>query len=167
MKLLIPYEKIQKRVKELAEQINQDFEGKQVLFVGVLNGAFMFFADLLKHIKLKAQVDFVQLQSYQNNVSTGKVIFIKDLTTTNLEGGHIIVVDDIIDTGLTLASLVQTLKQKNPATIKTAVLLDKPKARKVDFKADYVGFEIPPVYVRGYGLDKDGLWRNLPGIYTD
>ena len=169
MKILILDEQIQQKVQDIAQQINKDFEGKWVVFVGILNWAFMFFADLLKHIKLPTNIWFVQLKSYGNDtISSGKVVFVKDLTDMDIGGKNVIIVDDIIDSWLTLKFLVEDFEKRKPKTIKTAVLLDKKERRKVDFEADYIWFQVPAShFVYGYWMDKAWLYRNLPDIYHD
>ncbi len=166
MKVLLTHQQIQQRVKQIADKINQDLKDQEVVFIGILNWAFMFFADLLKHISLKTKVSFVQLSSYnETTTSSGKVIFIKELDL-NIAGKNVVAVDDIIDTGRTLKYFVNYLKDKRPSNIRTAVLLDKKSKREVKFEADYVWFEIPPYFVFWYGLDNVGWYdRNLPDIY--
>lgn len=164
--MLLTHQQIQQRVQQMANDINQDLRGEEVVFIGILNGAFMFFADLLKHINLKTKVSFVQLSSYnETSTSSWKIIFVKELDL-NIEGKNVIVVDDIIDTGRTLKYFVDYLSNKKPLSIRTAVLLDKKSKREVKFEADYVWFEIPPYFVFGYGLDNIGWYdRNLSDIY--
>lgn len=164
MAFRISEEEIRRRVKELAEEINRDYAGKEILLIGVLKGAFIFLADLIRHIKVPVKVDFLAVSSYgQQTESTGEVRMIKDLDHP-VEGEHVLVVEDILDTGLTLSYITRILKDRKPASIRTVVLLDKPSKRKVDFKADYVGFEVPPVFLVGYGLDAYEMYRNLPYI---
>lgn len=156
---------ISARVKALAEILNTDYQGKNPLFIGILNGVFMFIADLFKHLTIDAELGFVRLSSYQGMQSSGdlhqKMGLDKDLANRD-----VIVVDDIIDTGNTLSKFVADLQRNYPtARIKVLTLLSKPSARKVAFEADYVGFEIPNVFVVGYGLDYDECGRQWPAIY--
>jgi hypoxanthine phosphoribosyltransferase len=156
---------ISKRVDELAEMINRDFAGKEVVFLGILNGAFLFAADLFKRINLKARISFVKLASYEGTRSSGSV---KELIGWNedIKNTQVIVIEDIVDTGNTLERIVDELKVRKVASIKVATLLLKPKAYTKKIPIDYVGFEIPNDFVVGYGLDYDGYGRNLPSVYT-
>ncbi len=164
MAFRIGEEDIQKRVKELADEINRDYAGKEILLVGVLKGAFIFLADLIRHINVPVKVDFLAVSSYgQQTESTGEVRMVKDLDHP-IDGEHVLVVEDILDTGLTLSYIVRLLRDRNPASLKTVVLLDKPEKRRVEFEADYVGFKVPPVFLVGYGLDAYERYRNLPYI---
>ncbi len=164
MAFRISEEEIRKRVQEIAEEINRDYEGKRPLLVGVLKGAFVFLADLVRYLRVPVKIDFLAVSSYgKHTESTGEVRLIKDLDHP-IEGEDVIVVEDILDTGLTLSYIVRLLQDRKPASLKTVVLLDKPAKRKVPFKADYVGFEVPPVFLVGYGLDAYEMYRNLPYI---
>ncbi len=164
-KLLIPEENIKKRIKEIAKQIDEDFKNRQILAIGILKGSFIFFSDLVRELKTKVYIDFMQVSSYHTSMeSSGEVIFVKDITQ-DIQGKDILIVDDIIDTGRTLKALVEALSQRNPNSIKTCVLLDKKERREVDFDADYIGFEIPDKFVIGYGLDWAEEGRNLKEIY--
>ncbi len=155
---------IKGRIREMAREIERDFAGKEPLFVGVLKGAFVFMADLIREVNLPLKVDFLAVSSYGlKTESSGEVRLIKDLDHP-IENEHVLVVEDILDTGLTLSYIVRMLKDRNPASLKTAVLLDKPSQRKIPFRADYVGFEVPPVFLVGYGLDAGERYRNLPYI---
>jgi hypoxanthine phosphoribosyltransferase len=162
---MISGEVISKRVDELAEMINRDFAGKEVVFLGILNGAFLFAADLFKRIDLKARISFVKLASYEGTRSSGSV---KELIGWNedIKNTQVIVIEDIVDTGHTLEQIVGELRVRNVASIKVATLLFKPKAYTKKIPIDYVGFEIPNDFVVGYGLDYDGYGRNLPSVYT-
>lgn len=162
--LYIKGEQIAKRVEDIAQNINKDYEGQQVLFIGVLNGSFMFFADLLKKIKLEASVSFIKLSSYSGTQTTGYAKQIIGLTE-NIENKNVIVVEDIVDTGITLDGLLKQLLEQKPKSLKIAALLFKPLAFKKNFKIDYLGFEIPNEFVIGYGLDYNSLGRNYPDIY--
>jgi len=152
-------------VRNVASQINTDYEGKTPIFLGVLNGSFMFFGDLLKSIDLECTVSFVKLASYEGTSSTGQVNELIGLND-DIEGKDIILIEDIVDTGNTLVKLHQILSEKNPGSIRIATLLYKPEAYKKNHPIDYVGLEIPNAFVLGYGLDYDGLGRNLNSIYV-
>ncbi len=162
---LISQEEIEKKVKELASKINKDFSGKEILVVGILKGSFIFVADLVRQLEGKVFIDFMQVSSYHTSMeSFGEVIFIKDLAT-DIKGKNVLIVDDIIDTGRTLKALVEALSLREPALLKTCVLLDKKERREVDYDADYTGFVIPDKFVVGYGLDWAEEGRNLKDIY--
>ncbi|MES2795749.1 MAG: hypoxanthine phosphoribosyltransferase [Bacteroidota bacterium] len=163
--LLISESEIMERVVAISQKINSDYLNKKPLFIGVLNGSFMFAAELFKNLEIGAEITFLRVQSYQNMASQGKVVEVLGLTE-NIENREVIIVEDIVDTGLTINEIVSYLNSKNPNSIKIATLLFKPKALKTDVKADYVGFEIEPKFVVGYGLDYDGLGRNLRGIFV-
>lgn len=154
---------IQQRVKEIASEINRDYEGKNPLFIAVLNGSFMFAADLMKEINIQTAISFIKLASYKGTTSTGHVITAIGLEEA-LTNRHIILVEDIIDTGKTLHAFLPQLQQQQPASIKIVSLLSKPSALKYPIHADYVGFEIPNKFVVGYGLDYDGAGRNISEI---
>ena len=162
---IISEEAINKRINELATEINRDFKGKEVVFLGILNGAFLFAADLFRRIDLKAKISFVKLASYEGTRSSGSV---KELIgwNENIEGMHVIVLEDIVDTGHTLERIAGELKIRKVAGMKVATLLYKPAAYTKKIPIDYVGFEIPNDFVVGHGLDYDGYGRNLPGVYT-
>lgn len=155
---------IKKRVEELAVKINNDFAGKDVVFLGILNGAFLFAADLFKKIDLKARISFVKLASYEGTKSSGTI---KELIGWNedIKDKHVIVIEDIVDTGNTIERIVGELTIRKAGGIKIATLLYKPNSYSKDIPVDYVGFEIPNDFVIGYGLDYDGYARNLPSIY--
>ena len=162
----IPAEKIQTVVSEVAAKINTDYKDKNIpLFISILNGSFMFTADLFKHIDFNCEVTFLKLASYEGTSTTGTV---KQLIGVNetIKGRDVIVLEDIVDTGITLVQILEQLKSFEPSSIKVATLLYKPAAYKKDIKIDYVGLEIPNDFIIGYGLDYDGLGRNLADIYT-
>ncbi|OGP98571.1 MAG: hypoxanthine phosphoribosyltransferase [Deltaproteobacteria bacterium RBG_19FT_COMBO_52_11] len=166
MKLILSEKKVQQKVVALARQISKDYSGKEVLLIGVLKGAFIFMADLARRMTIPLQIDFVRLASYGTGTqSSGKVKFTKDLETT-IRGKDVIVVEDIIDTGITLRQLVKRLKARRPRSLKVVALLDKPGRREVIFQPDYVGFPIENHFVVGYGLDCSEEYRNLRGIYA-
>lgn len=151
-------------VQKLADKINKDYLGKHVLFIAVLNGSFMFCADLLKKIELSCAISFVKMQSYVGQKTTGKVNELIGLTE-DLKGAEVVVVEDIVDTGNTLEKLYELLDNKGINSVKTATLLYKPEAYKKNIPIDFIGKEIPNEFVLGYGLDYDGLGRNLSKIY--
>lgn len=163
-KLLYTREQIAERVKELGAQITHDYEGKNLLLLGILKGAVVFFADLAREIDSPMTMDFMAVSSYGSGTdSSGKVRILKDLDS-DVEGRDILIVEDILDTGLTMYNLKNLLETRHPASIKIAVLLDKPERRSVDIHADYAGFTIPDEFVVGYGLDYAQKYRNLPFI---
>lgn len=166
-KQFVPYlsaNEIQDRIAILAKQISVDYAGKQPLFLGILNGSFIFAADLFKHISVPATISFIKLVSYKGTSSTGTVITSIGLEE-NLADKDIIIVEDIVDTGKTLTEFLPTLAKQNPKSIRICTLLQKPEALQYPLDVDYVGFSIPNKFVVGYGLDYDGLGRNYGAIY--
>lgn len=163
-KVLLDAETIQAKVRELGERLSRDYEGKNPVFICILKGAVIFTADLMRHISIPAKMDFMAISSYGGGVRTSGVVrILKDLDRS-IEGEHVIIVEDIVDSGLTLTYLLDNLQSRQPASLKTCVLLDKPGRRQVPLKADYVGFEIPDEFVVGYGLDYAENYRHLPYI---
>jgi hypoxanthine phosphoribosyltransferase len=166
MKRLLSEKEVEKSVRALARKLCRDFAGQEVLFVGVLKGAFIFMADLVRQMTIPVKMDFVRLASYGKGIrSSGEVKITKDLETP-VRGKNVIVVEDIIDTGITLQYLFRRLKARKPRSLKVVALLDKAARREVDFQADYVGFRIDDQFVVGYGLDCAEEYRNLKGIYV-
>ncbi|MGP4042589.1 hypoxanthine phosphoribosyltransferase [Gracilibacillus sp. D59] len=162
--ILISEEQIQAKCKELGEQLTKEYEGKFPLAIGVLKGALPFMSDILRSIDTHLEMDFMDVSSYGNEMrSSGEVKIVKDLDT-KVEGRDIIIMEDIIDSGLTLSYLVDLFKYRQANSIKIVTLLDKPEGRTVDIKADMVGFEVPNEFVVGYGLDYQEKYRNLPYI---
>ena len=161
----ISQETIENRIAELATQINTDYEGRKPVFLVVLNGAFLFASELVKNIPLSCEITFVRLSSYSQTESTGKVRQIIGLEE-KLTDRDVIIVEDIVDTGLTMHQLLQQIKDLGPSSIEIATLLHKPEAIKKPVDLRYVGFEIPNRFVVGYGLDYDGLGRNLDALYV-
>ena len=155
---------IQQRVAEMGALSNTEYAGKKPLLIGVLNGSVIFMADLLRHIHSACEIGFIRVSSYQGTSSSGAVKNVMGLND-DLTGRDVIIVEDIIDTGDTAVYLIEEIRKKNPASLKFATILFKPAALKHDLQPDYVGFEIPPAFVVGYGLDYDGLGRNLADIY--
>ncbi len=163
-RILVSKEQVAARVKELGEEISRDLNGESVTMICTLRGACVFFADLIRAIDCDMEIDFIAVSSYGGGTSTsGEVKLIKDLSSP-IEGKNIIIVEDIIDSGVTLSYLKRMLAARGPKSIKVCTLLDKPSRRKVDFKGDYVGFEIENEYVVGCGLDYDQRMRNLPDV---
>lgn len=163
-KVLVTEEELQKRIKELGAEITQDYAGKRLLVIGILKGAVPFMADLIRNIKLPMAYDFMAVSSYGADThSSGVVRILKDLDR-GIEGYHVLITEDIVDTGLTLNYLKAVLAGRNPLSTKVVTLLDKPARRKVDLKPDYCGFTIPDEFVVGYGLDFDEQYRNLPYV---
>ena len=163
MKLLISESEIKKRVKVLANKINEDYKGKNPIFIGILNGCYVFMADLLREIELDVEVDFVKIRSYEGDSSTGTIKFRKDISA-DINGRDIIIVEDIIDSGFTINFLVNRLRNSGPKSVAVATALFKNEVAKLDFDVDYVGFEIPPEFVVGYGLDYNEKYRHLKGV---
>jgi len=162
--VLYPKDVIKKRVQELAGTISRDYEGKELIVIGILKGAFIFMADLIRCLSVPCRVDFVRLASYgEGTSSSGKVVMTKDIETS-IKDKDILIVEDVVDTGLTLSFLVNWLKERNPCSIKVCAFLDKRKRRRVPFEADYVGFTIDDGFVVGYGLDFNEKARFLPDI---
>lgn len=161
----IPEEKIKARVAEVAAQISHDLEGKRPLFLAVLNGSFVFAADLLRGIETPCEISFVRMASYEGTSSTGAVKQLIGLKE-DIKDRTVVIVEDIIDSGLTMVHLLEMLKEKQPADIKIAALLVKPGNLKVELDIPYCCFKIPNDFIVGYGLDYDGEGRNLPSIYT-
>ena len=161
--ILLSQGQIQQRVAEMAREIRADFPG-DVHLVAVLKGAFVFLSDLVRHMPGHVSLDFMAVSSYAKGTTTsGEVRMLKDLDTT-LDGRHVIIIEDIVDTGLTLTYLQDILRARNPKTLRTACLLSKPSRRQVDVKVEYIGFTIEDRFVVGYGLDYDEQYRNLPHI---
>jgi hypoxanthine phosphoribosyltransferase len=160
----ITADRIQARVAELGQAIDRDYAGKKPLLIGVLNGSVIFMADLLRHIGTACEIGFIRVSSYHGTESSGKVRNLMGLSD-DIAGRDVIIVEDIIDTGDTAVYLIDELKKRQPSSLRFATILFKPSALRQDVKPDYVGFEIPPAFVVGYGLDYDGLGRNLPDIY--
>ena len=159
--ILLTEEQIQRRVRELGVEIFRDYAEKRPLFIGILKGACMFLADLIRHVPLPISVDFIAVASYGSATeSSGQVQLLKDLESS-IEEQDVVLVEDIVDTGLTLNYLIHNLESRNPRSLKIAALLNKPSRRLVDVNLDYVGFEIPDKFVVGYGLDYAQTYRNL------
>ena len=164
VEVLISREKVEERIKELAKEIEKDYVGKELVCVGLLKGSVMFMADLIKAVDLDLRIDFMKVSSYGSGTnSTGVVKILKDVDV-DLAGKDVLIVEDIIDTGLTILNVKDFLSKKNPNSVRVCTLLDKPSRRVVEVKGEYVGFEIPDEFVVGYGLDLDEKYRNLPFV---
>lgn len=161
--VLINQSKLEKRIEEMAKQIQKDYEGKEIVFIGILKGSIMFMAELAKNVKTSVALDFMDVSSYEGTESTGKIKINKDIRDS-IEGKDVIIVEDIIDTGRTLTYVREYLKQKNPNSIKIATMLSKPSRRVIELNVDYIGFAIEDKFVVGYGLDYNEKYRNLPYI---
>lgn len=162
-RVLISQIDIEKKVQEVGAQISRDFEGKEPVFVGVLKGCFIFMADLMRHVTINCSMDFMAVSSYQGTTSTGAVKINKDLNE-DIAGKHLILVEDILDSGVTLNYLKDILLARKPASVSIVTLMDKPARRKANIHADYSCFEVPDAFVVGYGLDYNEKYRNLPFI---
>ncbi len=163
--VLISKEEIAAKVEELGAKITEDYAGESILLVGILKGSVPFMADLMRAIKLEdVQIDFMVVSSYGDATETSGVVQIRKDLDSSIAGRNVIIVEDIIDTGLTLSYIKQHLLARNPKTLKVCTILDKPSRRKVDFKGDYVGFEVEDKYIVGYGLDSAQKYRNLPYV---
>lgn len=163
--ILITEEQIRNRIAELGEELTKEYEGKDPVIVGVLKGVVVFYADMLRQIKTSCQIDFMWLSSYAGSNSTGNMVVKKDISA-DIKGRHVLILEDIFDTGNSLTFTYEHLLSKEPASLKICTLLDKPSRRKpgVTLKADYVGFEVPNAFVVGYGLDYNERYRNLPYV---
>jgi hypoxanthine phosphoribosyltransferase len=166
--VFIPFieeEKLQQRIKELGQEITRDYKGRTPVFIGVLNGAFLFLADLVKNVDADCEIDFFKLSSYGDaKISSGKVTLVKELNC-DVTGRDLIIVEDIVDSGLSIKFIEEHISLHKPASVKVVSLLVKPKSLKYNIKIDYIGFDIPSKYVIGYGLDYAQKYRNLRSIY--
>ena len=163
MKILLSENEIKERVKTLGKKITEDYKGKRPIFIGILNGCYVFLAALLREVRLDVEVDFVKIRSYEGDSSTGTIKFRKDISA-DIDGRDIIIVEDIIDSGFTINFLVNRLRNSGPKSVAVASILFKKEVAKLDFEVDYIGFEIPPEFVVGYGLDYDEKYRHLKDV---
>ena len=164
MDVLIPHAQIQARVAELGAQISADYSGKDLTVIGILKGSVLFMADLIRAISMPLAIDFMALTSYgASTTSSGNVRILKDLDSS-ITGRHLLIVEDIIDSGLTMQYLLNNLASRGAASLRVCTLLDKPERRLTDVRADYTGFAVPNEFVVGYGLDYNQMYRNLPDI---
>jgi hypoxanthine phosphoribosyltransferase len=162
--ILVQRDELQHRVRGLGEEISRDYAGRDLLLVGVLKGAVFFLSDLMRHLRVPCELDFMAVASYGSSTdSSGVVRILKDLDAS-IEGREVLIVEDIVDSGLTLSYLLRTLRARNPASLEVCALLTKPERRKVDLPIRYVGFEIPNRFAIGYGLDHAERYRNLPYV---
>ena len=165
-KILINRDEIADTVDRLAREVQSDYQGKNPVLIGILKGSFVFMADLVRRLDLPLELDFVRLSSYTTGCQTSGKVRIVHGVKTSLEGRDVLVVEDIVDTGITTAFLIEYLKKKRPASLKLCTLTDKPSRRRVSVPINYRGFIVPDKFVVGYGLDCDQKFRNLPHIYT-
>ena len=162
--MLVPSEEIEAKVREMGARITKDYGGERLLLVGILRGAVVFMSDLMRHLELQCEIDFMEVSSYgAETTSSGVVRILKDMQES-VTGRHVLIVEDIIDTGLTLSYLRRSLLARKPVSLEICALLSKPSRRQVDLDVKYVGFEVPDVFVVGYGIDYAGAYRNLPDI---
>ena len=161
----IPEAEIKERVKALAEQMSKDLEGKDPLFLGVLNGSFIFAADLMREMTIPCEISFVKLASYQGTTSTGKVHEVLGINE-DLSGRTVVIVEDIVESGQTMKQMIESLGTRNPESVRICTLFFKPEKLKEDLNLDYVAFSIPDDFILGYGLDYDGLGRELKDVYS-
>ena len=164
IEVLIPEQDVRDRIQEMADALSEKYAGEEVLLVGILNGSVFFLTELTQKMKIPVEIDFMAASSYGSGTeSSGRVLITKDLERS-IKGVHVVIVEDIVDTGQTLHLLTEMLLERHPATLEVAVLLDKPERRKVCMDADFIGFEIPDAFVVGWGLDYDQKYRDLPYI---
>jgi len=162
--ILIPSVEIQDKVREIGERVTEDYKGEKPLLIGILRGAVVVMGDLMRHVDLPCEIDFMDISSYgSGSSSSGVVRILKDLEE-DITGRHVLIVEDIIDTGLTLSYLLRSLLARKPASLEIFTLLTKPSRRRVELDVKYLGFEVPDEFVVGYGLDYGGAYRNLPDI---
>ncbi len=163
-KVLISEEELQAKIRELGAILTEEYRDKNPIFLGILKGVVVFFADMIRAVPIKSEMDLIAVSSYgSGTVSSGKIKMEKDLSL-DLEGRHVVILEDIIDSGRTLSYTIEYLKSKNPASLKICTLLDKPARRKVELEADYTGFVVPDEFLVGYGLDFAEKYRNLPFV---
>lgn len=165
-KILLDSDEISKRIKELGDEISKDYKDDDIVVISLLRGSFIFAADLVREITIPLNVDFMTTSSYgHDEVSSGIVEIINDIRTS-VKDKHVLIVDDIVDSGYTMKKVVEFVSMKEPKSVKICVMLDKPSRRKADIEPDYVGFTIPDVFIVGYGLDYGDYYRNIPYVFT-
>ena len=162
--ILFTEEQIQKRAEELGAQITKDYQGEELVLIGTLKGAILWMADLMKRIDLDTEIDFIVASSYGKNTTTSGIVKISKDVELDLEGKHVLIVEDIVDSGVTLKRLTEYFAERKAKSVKVCSLLDKPSRRITDIKPDYLGFEVEDLFIIGYGLDFDQKYRNLPYI---
>lgn len=163
---MLSQETIQKRIEEMGKEISEEYKTKLPIFIGILNGSFMFMSDLMKNININCEIDFFKLSSYgDEKISSGRVKLVKDLNA-DITDRHLIIVEDIVDSGLSIKYVSEMIQSHNPASVKVVTLLLKPESLKYEVKIDYIGFKIPNKFVIGYGLDYAQKYRNLSSIYV-
>jgi len=163
--ILLSAEQIAERAKQLGEQLSRDYAGKTPVFIGVLNGGFMFMADLMRHVSIDCEIDFIKISSYGEAMMTSGVVKVKKEIDCHIENRHAVVVEDIIDSGLSVKYLNEKLTALQPQSLKFVSLLVKDGGKQVDYECDYIGFHIPTRFVVGYGMDYAQKYRNLPAVY--
>lgn len=163
--VLLSAEQIAARTKQLGEELSRDYAGKAPVFIGVLNGGFMFMADLMRHVSLDCEIDFIKISSYGEAMKTSGVVKVKKEIDCHIEDRHVVVVEDIIDSGLSVTYLTEKLTALNPKSLKFVSLLVKEGGKQVEYHCDYVGFHIPTRFVIGFGMDYAQKYRNLPAVY--
>lgn len=165
LRLLIPASEIQKRVGELGQQITKDYSQKNPVLIGILKGGFIFLADLVRQIDFNVEIDFIRASSYKEGMEPGEIELVTDVITP-LKGRHVILIEDMLDTGVTLNYLKSVIHSKEPASLKICALIDKKERRRVEIDADYAGFDIEDGFIVGYGTDCGEMGRNLAGVYV-
>jgi hypoxanthine phosphoribosyltransferase len=165
LRLLIPAPEIEQKVRELGERITEDYRDKNPVLIGILKGGFIFLADLVRHIDFNVEIDFVRASSYKEGMEPGEVELVTD-AVTQLKGRHVVLVEDMLDTGITLGFLKSVILSRQPASLRICALIDKRERRQVDINADYVGFDVGEGFIVGYGTDYGEMGRNLPGVYV-
>ena len=165
LELHVSRRRIASVVKRLARQIEADYPGELPLLVGILNGSFVFMADLVRELRREAEIEFMRISSYGSGASSSGLVKLRMGVSDRVRGRHVLIVEDIVDTGLTTSYAARYLRRRGAASVKVCTLLDKPSRRKVAVSPDYVGFSVPDRFLVGYGLDYDGRFRSLPGIY--
>ena len=165
LRLLIPASEIQKRVGELGQQITKDYSQKNPVLIGILKGGFIFLADLVRQIDFNVEIDFIRASSYKEGMEPGEIELVTDVITP-LKGRHVILIEDMLDTGVTLNYLKSVIHSKEPASLRICALIDKKERRRVEIDADYLGFDIEEGFIVGYGTDCGEMGRNLPGVYV-
>jgi len=163
-KILVSEEQIQQRIQEMGQQLTEEYKDKNPIFLGILKGVVVFFADMIRAVPIPCQMDFMSVSSYGSGTETSGHVVIKKDVSLNIEGRHVVILEDIIDSGLTLSRVIDLLMARKPASLKICTLLDKPDRRVADIDIDMIGFTVPNEFVVGYGLDYNDHYRNLPFV---